>query len=152
VPSSSCWLRLAGGRSTSFGDTFCRLLVHGPEDLLVDIALDSTPGRPAAVSFVGPTLAVEELAGRKVVALLDRAAARDFVDVYMLAQRVPKEALLVLALEVDAGFELKVFAEMGANIDRYRDSDLDLGGVPVSELRAFFRNWFAKLREDTEPS
>jgi hypothetical protein len=26
------------------GGTFCRLLVHGPEELLVDLALDSVPG------------------------------------------------------------------------------------------------------------
>jgi hypothetical protein len=77
------------------GDTFCRLLVHGPEDLLVDIALDSAPGRPATVSLVGPTFAIEELAGRKVAALFDRAAARDFVDVYMLAQRFSKDTLPV---------------------------------------------------------
>lgn len=63
------------------GDTFCRRLIHGMEDLLVDVALDSAPGRPATISLVGPTFAVEELAGRKVVALFDRAAARDLVDV-----------------------------------------------------------------------
>lgn len=68
-------------------DKFCRLLVHGQEDLLIDIALDSAPGRPPVVSVLGPTFIVEELVGRKVVALVDRAAARDFVDVYMLAQR-----------------------------------------------------------------
>ena len=130
------------------GDTFCRLLVHGLEDLLVDIALDSAPGRPATISVVGPTFAIEELAGRKVVALFDRAAARDFVDVYVLAQRFPKDTLLALALEVDAGFDREVYAEMVANIDRYLD--LDLGGVRVSELRAFFRDWIVDLREHTE--
>ena len=136
----------------SYGETFCRVLVHGPEDLLVDIALDSAPGRPATVSLVGPTFAVEELAGRKVVALFDRAAARDFVDVYMLAQRFSKDTLLALALEVDAGFDREVFAEMVAHIDRYRDADLDLGGVRVSELRAFFRDWITDLRDDTQRS
>ena len=34
------------------GDTFCRLLVHGGEDLLVDIALDSPPTRPATTSRI----------------------------------------------------------------------------------------------------
>jgi hypothetical protein len=47
-------------------ETYCRLLLHGPEDLLVDIALDSAPGRPATASIAGPTFAPEELAGRKV--------------------------------------------------------------------------------------
>jgi hypothetical protein len=133
-------------------DTFCRLLAHGPEDLLVDIALDSAPGRPATISLVGPTFAIEELAGRKVVALFDRAAARDFVDVYMLAQRFPKDTLLAPALEVDAGFDREVFAEMAANVERYRDSDLDLGGVQVSELRTFFEAWITDVRDDTPRS
>ena len=33
-------------------ETFCRLLIHGPQDLLVDLALDSPPGRPASVSII----------------------------------------------------------------------------------------------------
>jgi hypothetical protein len=49
-------------------ETFCRPLVHGPEDLLVDIALDSVPGRSAKASIAGPTFAPEELAGRKMIA------------------------------------------------------------------------------------
>lgn len=57
--------------------TFCRLVVHGPEDLLVDIALDSPPRQPGTASFIGPTFAPVELAARKLVALFDRAAARD---------------------------------------------------------------------------
>jgi hypothetical protein len=74
-------------------DTFCRLLVHGPEDLLVDIALDSAPGRPATASILGPTFAPEELVGRKVVALFDRAAPRDFVDVFMSGWTALRHAL-----------------------------------------------------------
>jgi hypothetical protein len=46
-------------------EAFCRLPVRGPEDLLIDIALDSAPGRPVTASIAGPTFAPEELAGRK---------------------------------------------------------------------------------------
>jgi hypothetical protein len=93
-------------------ETFCRLLVHGSEDLLVDIALDSPPGRPPTASIAGPTFAPAELAGRKVIALFDRAAARDFVDVFMLSRRFSKAELLQLAAEVDTGFDRAVFADM----------------------------------------
>jgi hypothetical protein len=61
-------------------DTFARLIVTGAEQLLIDLAVDSPPGRPPIASFVGPTYAPEELAGRKVIALFDRAEARDFAD------------------------------------------------------------------------
>ena len=67
--------------------TFCRLVIHGPESLLVDLAVDAAPGRPPTASFIGPTFAPDELAGRKLIALFDRAAARDFADVYVLALR-----------------------------------------------------------------
>lgn len=107
LPASEGFL-LAGGawlerRFRSGSETFCRLLVHGSEDLVVDLALDSAPGRPASATFVGPTFASDELAGRKVVALFDRAAARDFVDVYALSRTFAKTDLLELAREVDAG-------------------------------------------------
>jgi hypothetical protein len=73
------------------GGTFCRLLVHGSADLLVDLALDSAPGRPASASIAGPTFAPGELAGRKIIALFDRAAARDFVDVHALSAAFPRQ-------------------------------------------------------------
>jgi len=127
-------------------DTFCRLLVHGPEDLLVDLALDSAPGRPAAVSIAGPTFALDELAGRKVVALFDRAAARDFVDVYALRRSFTKDVLLERAAEVDAGFNRGVFAEMLEHLGRYSDIDLSPGAVDAAELRAFFQEWVVEVR------
>lgn len=45
-------------------DLDLRLIVHGNEDLLVDLALDSPPEHPATASLVGPTFAPQELAGR----------------------------------------------------------------------------------------
>ncbi len=65
-------------------DAFCRLLVHGPEDLLIDLVVDSPPGMAATAGIAGPTFAPDELAGRKLVALFDRAEARDFADIYTL--------------------------------------------------------------------
>jgi hypothetical protein len=127
------------------GGTFCRLLVHGPEDLLVDLALDSAPGRPASASIAGPTFAPDELAGRKVIALFDRAAARDFVDVYALSRRFTKTALLDLAREVDSGFNVHVFVDMLRHLARYGDVDLALGDVDIVVLRAFFQQWMTEL-------
>lgn len=126
-------------------EKFCRLLVHGPEDLLVDLALDSAPGRPASASIAGPTFAPDELAGRKVIALFDRAAARDFVDVYALARRFTTTELLELAREVDSGFDIGVFVDMVRYLARYRDVDLALGDVDISALRAFFGQWITEL-------
>jgi hypothetical protein len=45
--------------------TFCRLIIHGADDLLVDLALDAPPQQPATASLIGPTFAPEELAGAR---------------------------------------------------------------------------------------
>lgn len=126
-------------------DTFCRLLVQGPEDLIVDIALDSSPILPPQSSSLGPTFDARELAGRKVIALFDRAAARDFVDVYMLSRRYSTRTLLSRAQEVDAGFDRRVLADMISLLDRYSDVDLSLGDVDVPALRDFFLQWRTDL-------
>lgn len=127
-------------------DTFCRMVVCGPEELLVDLAVDSPPRLPPEVSVAGPTYADEELAGRKVVALFDRAEARDFVDVYVLAGRFDKEPLLRFAADVDPGFDRRVYAEMIGTIARFDSRDLPIASERVGDLRAFFAEWKAELR------
>ncbi len=84
---------------------FCRLQAHGPEDLLVDLLVDAPPSQPSVASLLGPTLGPEALAGRKLLALFDRAAPRDFVDVYVLVRRYGRELLLDRAAAVDLGFD-----------------------------------------------
>ena len=121
--------------------TFCRLIIHGPEDLVVDLALDSPPGHPATASFVGPTFAPEELAGRKLLALFDRAAARDFVDVFALTDHYSKELLLAEASALDAGFTAELLAGQIATLDRFTDDDLPVAPEEIDRLRAFFAEW-----------
>ena len=89
----------------------------------------------------------DELAGRKVIALFDRAAARDFVDVYALGRRFSKTELLELARELDSGFDVRVFIDMLRHLARYGDVDLALGDVEVdiAALRAFFQQWITEL-------
>lgn len=111
--------------------TCCRLLVRGTEDLIVDLAVDSPPSQPATASILGPTYAPEELAGRKLLALFDRAAARDFVDVFVLADRYGKQVLLEQALAIDAGFDHDVLSQAFATLGRYTDADLQ---VPADQV------------------
>jgi hypothetical protein len=130
-------------------DEFSRLLIHGPEDdLVVDLALESRPGMPATASVAGPTFAPEELAGRKLIALFDRAAARDFVDVYSLARVFGKPTLLARAALIDLGFDTRVLAAMMDHLDAYTDGDLllDPQVTDIPALRTFFADWAAELR------
>jgi hypothetical protein len=126
--------------------TFCRLVVRGTEDLLVDLALDAPPNLPAVSSAAGPTFGLEELAGRKIIALFDRAEARDFADVYILAQRYTKPLLLARAAEVDSGFDLAILADMLDTLSRFTDAEIPIEPAEVNLLREFFAQWATQLR------
>ena len=62
-------------------NSFRRMIIHGDDSLLVDLARDSALILKPVQTQVGLVVAPEELAGRKLLALFDRALARDFVDV-----------------------------------------------------------------------
>ena len=125
--------------------TFCRLMVTGDDNLLVDLALDSPPNLPPAASLAGPTFGLEELAGRKLLALFDRAEARDFADVFMLAKRYPVDRILEAAAQVDSGFDRTTLATMLGSLSRFNDSDIPVASDVVAELRQFFHDWQEKL-------
>lgn len=126
-------------------ETFCRLVVTAADDLLVDLAVDSPPGLPLASSVAGPTFALEELAGRKLVALFDRAEARDFADVFVLARRYGTETLIQRAEEVDLGFDRAVLAQMLGSLSRFRDEEIPIEPANVDALRSFFSQWRQEL-------
>lgn len=130
--------------------TFCRLIVHGSEDLLVDVAVDSPPTQPPEMTVVGPTLAPAELGGRKLLALFGRAEARDLADVYLLAQRFGKPELLAQARAVDAGLEEGVLADMIGSLQRFTDEEIPIDVARVRDLRDFFAQWQGKLNDDTD--
>ncbi len=83
--------------------------------------------------------------------MFDRAAARDFVDVFTLNSSFSKIELLRLAAEVDAGFDLQVLADMFDMLIRYTDRDLSLGGVDPLAVREFFASWADQIRTDPAP-
>ena len=60
---------------------FVRLHVKGTDEVLVDIAIDVAAQYPSQLSILGPTFNHEELAGRKLLALYDRASVGEHVSV-----------------------------------------------------------------------
>jgi hypothetical protein len=114
--------------------------------VLVDLAVNAPPDLPASATSAGPTLAPEELAGHKLLALFDRAAARDFSDVYVLAHRFGKDVLLARAAQIDTGFDTKVLADMIASLDRFSDEELPVTGCSsAADLQAFYAAWRSEL-------
>ncbi len=141
-------VRIRGWSTTTVRatDTFCRLVVHGEEDLLVDLAIDSPPSTTPVVTMLGPTFAPVELAGRKLLALFDRAEARDFADVFALTQRFDRETLLSQAVSIDPGFDLGVLAQMIQTLGRFSDDEIPAPADLVPTIRAYFVEWSAALR------
>jgi predicted nucleotidyltransferase component of viral defense system len=128
-------------------DTFCRIVIRSADaGVLIDLAVNAPPDLPASYTPAGPTLAPEELVGHKLLALFDRAAARDFADVYVLARRFGKDVMLARATQIDAGFDTKVLADMIATLDRFSDDEVPVpDGSSAAELRAFFAVWRSEL-------
>lgn len=128
------------------GPTFCRMIARrAGEETLVDLAIDSPPHARPTITVLGPTLAPLELAGRKLLALFGRAEARDFADVYVLAHRFGKEALIEQARTLDAGFDLGVLAQMMGTIGRFDDHEIPLAPEELPMARTFFREWAREL-------
>jgi hypothetical protein len=117
-------------------------------EILVDLAINAPPDLPASVTPAGPTLAPEELAGHKLLALFDRAAARDFADVYVLAHRFGGDVLLARAAQIDAGFDANVLADMITTLDRFTDDEIPVpDGSSAADLRAFYATWRSELAQ-----
>jgi len=130
------------------GPTFCRLIVsRAGEETLVDLAVDSPPHDRPTVTVLGPTLAPLELAGRKLLALFGRAEARDFADVYVLAERFGTQALVEEAQTLDAGFDVGVLAQMIGTIGRFDEDEIPLAEEQRALARAFFASWADELSE-----
>lgn len=128
--------------------TFCRLVVRqAGEETLVDLAVDSPPRSRTTMTVLGPTMAPLELAGRKLLALFGRAEARDFADVYVLADRFGTQALIDEAQTLDAGFDLDVLAQMLGTIGRFDEDEIPLAEEQRALAGMFFAEWADELRE-----
>ena len=126
-------------------ELFVRMHVRGTEEVLVDIAIDVAARFPSQISVLGPTFNHEELAGRKMLALFDRAEARDFADVFALAKHFSKELLLLRASELEVSLETEVLAAMMRSLSRFSDDELPIDQSSTDELRNFFAVWANEL-------
>ncbi len=128
-------------------DAFCRMIIRSADaGVIVDLAVNAPPDLAPSATAAGPTLAPEELAGHKLLALFDRAAGRDFADLYVLAHRFGKDVLLARATQIDAGFDAKVLASMIATLERFTDDDIPVpDGSSAADLRAFYATWRSEL-------
>ena len=80
-----------------------------------------------------------------MAALLGRAEARDFADVYVLARRFGRALLLDRAAQVDLGLDRNVLAEMMRTLGRFMDDEVPIESADVAQLHRFFADWADEL-------
>jgi hypothetical protein len=126
-------------------DGFARLTVVAGDDATeLDLVADARI-RPVNDGPLGPMLSVEELGADKLLALFDRAQARDFVDVAALVDRFGLEWLCELASEKDAGFSRSVLVEMLGGFGRFRPEELEMSAPAYEELARAVGRWRHEL-------
>ena len=104
-----------------WGDGFVRIRVtDGADTTYVDIAIDARR-HPTVTDPTGQVLNIRELAADKMLALVGRVAARDYIDMYVIAQRHHIDDVIDWATDKDPGFtlwQLKDALNRFAGIDR----------------------------------
>ena len=128
-------------------DGFVRMQVkRGEERCQIDLAHD-TRIRPPESTRVGTTVALEELAADKVLALFSRAEARDFVDVRQLVERFGWPRLLELAAEKDLGFEVEHLIMALDAFGRLSRAEFPLSEAEYGDLRDQVKSWRPELQQ-----
>ena len=121
------------------------LTVDG-ETVRVDIAVDSPPRLGTVRATIGPTLDPLELAGRKLLALFDRAAPRDFSDVCRLSMRFDRAVILEMARDIDPGLDLAYLAHALDRAATISDRDFPAEADEIERLRVWAADWARSIR------
>lgn len=148
-----CSRLLAGGWAVTVDRelvTFARLVARRDDEAVeVDLAVDSPPLFPLEVVNGLPVLSGQDLAARKVLAILDRAEGRDFTDLRALAERYSQAECIRWAKELDAGIRTADIARAFTKLERLRDAELPCPPEAVSPVRTWFARWSTDLLADS---
>lgn len=125
--------------------TFTRLVAtRGDISVEIDLAVDSPPLFPVEIVDGLPVLAPQDLAARKVLAILDRAEGRDFADLHGLSEKYGRDECVDWAQQLDAGLTRDAIADAFGHLQRLDDEELPV--ADPAELRSAFGEWAAELR------
>lgn len=88
---------------------------------------------------------MRELAANKVLALFDRAEARDFLDLAELTRHFELQGLLELAAKKDTGFDTAGFLEALSSLQRFTATDFGITEAEYKRLGATVASWRSVL-------
>lgn len=102
---------------------------------------------PSVQTRYGPALDLHELGANKVLAIFDRAAARDFVDLVEVAAHILFDQLVDLAMEKDRGLTLPLLARAFQRVTRF---DAERFGMDPQTHRALLQTTEQRRRRVLE--
>lgn len=126
--------------------TFARIRAVRPEGWVeIDLAVDSPRLFPAETLDGLPVLAGQDLAARKVLAILDRSVGRDLIDLHALAERYGRSACLGWAQLLDSGVRAVDVIDALGRLRRLDDAEVPGAPDCLLELRAWCDDWADEL-------
>ena len=122
------------------------IVTAGGQRVLLQLGFDERVGQPVLITGIGPVLGVEDVLGGKVLALVDRADARDFIDVAEAMRRGwSPEQLIALAWRLSPDdYDAEQFTQVPARLaglDDFEFAQYGLDHRQVKELRELFTGW-----------
>jgi len=118
--------------------------LHGDDEMSIDIGI-SGRAFPPVPTAQGRLLAVEDLAGDKLLALFGRAEPRDFVDIHALAARFELADLYRFAAEKDPGFSLQHLRDALGVFDHHPRQAFPVTDSEYEGLRDWVHDWRIEL-------
>ena len=97
-----------------------------------------------------PALTVEDLAARKILAILDRTEGRDFTDLWALSTRLGRAECVGWAQQLDSGGSEHDIADAFDRLKRLGDAELPCTPTERQATRVWFTNWTTELRPPTD--
>ena len=113
---------------------------HGDQRCEIDVAIDYR-ALPSVHTRYGPALDLRELGANKVLAVFDRAAARDFVDLAEIAGQFPFEELVDLAMVKDRGLTRLLLSRALGQGARFNAKQFGLDREAHTELLTTIERW-----------
>jgi hypothetical protein len=127
------------------GEGLAEWVITGPDGqqtMLQMAYFDRTRG-PVTMD-VGPVLDIEDLAGWKTVALVNRVEPRDYIDISAALDHYTVGELITLARRLDSGLEDRDFADAGRQLDRMPDHLFRRyvrNSEDITRMRERFADW-----------
>ena len=92
-----------------------------------------------------PALAAEDLAARKILAILDRTEGRDFTDLWARSARLGRAECVGWAQQLDNGVSEHDVAESFTRLERLGDDELPCLPPKRAAVRTWFVGWIHEL-------